>query len=123
MKSLVFSKNAQYPALNSNLSGGNENGFHLGIGGLKPDHVAFGVETLQSGFRAMHERNDDFALTGSPGTLHEDVIAIDDGRRRTGASLTVCCAPAHLRRQRRRPIACAGIPCRSRPSRRTSSTA
>src|SRR5438477_6350228 len=66
---LVLAQHAQYPALDRHMRSGDIDRLHLHVGGLQPYHIAFRIIALESGFRAVHESDDDVALAGCTGAL------------------------------------------------------
>jgi len=73
----VFAEHAEDFALDADAGGGGVDGGHFGVGGLEADEVAFAVEALEGGVRAVDQGNDYFAFAGGAGALDQDVIARD----------------------------------------------
>ena len=74
----VFAEHAEDFALDADAGGGGVDGSHFGVGGLEADEVAFAVEALEGGVRAVDQGDDDFAFAGGAGSFHEHVIPRDD---------------------------------------------
>src|ERR1700732_1020663 len=77
--SLVFSKHANYPALDLDLIGRHDDRAHFGIGRLQANLPRpFAVETFQGSFILSDQCHHDVAPISSLGLLAHHIIAIHD---------------------------------------------
>src|SRR3974390_131567 len=76
---LVLPQNTDDTALNLDITGGNHDRSHFGIGGLETNLARpFAVEALQWGFFATHEGHNDIAGIRHLCLFADDIVAIHD---------------------------------------------